>query len=89
MDGGVEGGGGDPLVLGNQLVGVGVEVRDAADHRRPGDELVAVRQQPPEQPDILRVADDELVARVAVAVLAGRAVLRVVVQPDDLVPVGE
>ena len=33
-DGGVEGRGGDPLVLGQQVVGELVEVADAADHRR-------------------------------------------------------
>ena len=41
-DGGVEGRGEDPLVLGDQVVGELVEVADPADHRRRRDDLVAV-----------------------------------------------
>ena len=32
----------DALVLGEQVVGVLVEVADAADHRGPGDDVIAV-----------------------------------------------
>ena len=51
--------GDDPLVGGEQVVGVGVEVGDAADHRRAGDEVVAVRQQVGHQLDVAAVALDE------------------------------
>ena len=59
----VEGGRGDPLVLGEQVVGQLVEKRDPADDRRAGDELVAVGQQLLEQPDVLGVAGHAAVAR--------------------------
>ena len=36
---------GDPLVLGEQVVGMGVEVRDATDAGSSGDEVVAVVEQ--------------------------------------------
>ena len=45
LDRGVEGGGEDPLVLGQQVVGELVEVADPADHRGRRHDLVAVRRQ--------------------------------------------
>jgi hypothetical protein len=82
LDGGVAGRGHDPLVGGEQVVGVGVEVRDAADQGRAGDEVVAVGQQPRHQLHIAGVALDEVVVRVAVVGLDDRPVLGVVVDAD-------
>ena len=56
----------DPLVLGQQVVGELVEVADPADHRRRGDDLVAVRGELGDQRRVLGVALDEAVARVLV-----------------------
>ena len=84
-DRGVEGGGRDPLVLGEQVVREPVEVGDAADHRRAGDEVVAVGQQLAEQGRVLGVAADEAVAGDGPRRAGDLAVLREVVQPDDLV----
>ena len=49
----------DPFVLGKQVVGELVEVRNAADHRGPGDEVVAIGEQLLEQPGVLGVAANE------------------------------
>ena len=84
-DGRVEGGGGDPLVLGEQVVGQLVEERDPADDRRAGDELVAVGQQLLQQADVLGVAGDAAVARVGVVAALDGPVLGVIVEADDLV----
>ena len=65
-----------------QVVGVGVEVRDPADHRRAGDEVVAVHEQVGHERRVLDVALDEPVAGVVVVGLRDRAVLGVVVDAD-------
>ena len=65
-DRGVAGRGDDPLVGGEQVVGVGVEVGDAADQRGAGDEVVAVGEQLGHQLDVAGVALDEPVVRVVV-----------------------
>ena len=65
VDGRVEDGGGQALVLGEQVVGELVEVADAADAGGAGDGLVGVAHQLGEQADVLGVALDEPVARVA------------------------
>ena len=83
----VEGRRQDALVLGDEVVGELVEVADPPDHRRGGDHLVAVRRQPGEQVDVLRIALDEAVAWVVVVRAGERAVLAEVVDPDDFVPV--
>ena len=75
----------DPLVLGKQLVGELVEVADPADHRRRRNDLVAVGRQLGQQRHVLGVALDEAVARVVVVRLGQPAVLREVVEPDDVV----
>ena len=79
----------DPLVGGEQVVGVGVEVGDPADHGRAGDEVVAVGQQVRHQPDIARIALDELIVRMIIVGLGHLAVLGEVVHPDHLVPAPE
>ncbi len=85
-DRGVEGGGADALVFGQQVVGKLVEVGDAADHRRARDQLIAVRGQLGQQLRVFRVALDELVAGVVVEAALDRAVFAEVVNADDLVP---
>ena len=84
-DRGVERGREDPLVLGEQVVGELVEVADPADHRGGGDDLVAVRRELGQERDVLGVALDEPVARMAVVGLREAAVLAEVVDADDLV----
>ena len=84
-DRGIERRGEDPLVLCEQVVGELVEVADPADHRGRGDDLIDVGRQLRHQPDVLRVALDEPVARVVVVRLRDPAVLAEVVQTDDLV----
>ena len=85
LDGRVAGRGDDALVGREQVVGVGVEVGDAADQRRAGDEVVAVAEQLGHQLGVAGVALDEVVVRVVVVGLRDRPVLREVVEPDDLV----
>ena len=70
---------------GQQVVRIGVEVGDAADHRRAGDEVVAREQQLGHQVGVPRVAFDQPVVRVGVVGLGDAPVLRVVVDPHDLV----
>src|SRR5262249_39668977 len=65
-------------------VGVLVEVRDAPDHRRAGDEVVAVREQLLEEAGVLRVALHELEPRMPVVGLRDAPVLAEVVEADDL-----
>ncbi len=84
-DGGIERRGQDPLVLGQQVVGELVEVADAADHRRRGDDLVAVGRERPQQPGVLRVALHEPVAGMVVVRTDERPVLAEVVDADDVV----
>jgi len=84
-DGGVAGGGHDAFVGGEEVVGVGVEVGDAADEGGAGDEVVAVAGEFGHQVDVAGVAEDEAVAFVAVVAAGDRAVLGVVVQADDFV----
>ena len=79
-DRGVAGRGDDPLVGREQVIGIGVEVRDPADHGCAGDEIVAVGQQPAQQPDVSGVAFDEAVARIVVVGLLDLPVLGKVVQ---------
>jgi hypothetical protein len=64
-----------------------MEVADPADHRRGGDDLVDVRGELRQEGDVLRVALGEAIARVTVIALLDPAVLREVVDPDDLVAV--
>ncbi len=85
LDGGVEGGRQDPLVLREQVVGELVEVADPADHRGRRHDLVAAADQLPEEIHVLGVSLHQPVTRVVVVALADRAVLAEVVQPDDLV----
>ncbi len=82
-DGGVARRGDDALVGGQQVVGVGVEVGDAADHRRAGDEVVAVHQQLGHERGVLHVRLDQPVVGVVVVAAGDLAVLRVVVDADD------
>jgi hypothetical protein len=62
-----------------------VEIGDAADHRRPSDELVAVGGELGQQLRVLGVALDKSVARVSVEAALDRSVLAEVVDADDLV----
>jgi hypothetical protein len=71
------------------VVGVVVEVGDPADHRRAGDEVVAVGQQAGEQVDVTGVALDQRVVGVVVVGLGELAVLGEVVDADHGVAVGE
>ena len=71
----VERRGEDPLVLGEQVVGELVEVADPADHRRGGDDLVAIGGELAHQRDVLCVALDEAIARMVVVGLREPAVL--------------
>src|SRR6266550_677570 len=82
----VEGGSADALVLGQQVVGELVEIRDAADHRGPGDDMVAVHRELGQEPGVLGVAVDQAVARIVVKRPRDRAVLAEVVDADHLVP---
>src|SRR5882762_2650518 len=84
-DRGVEGGGADALVLGEQVVRKLVEIGDAADHCCPGDELVAVRGQVGHQFRVFGVALNEVVARVLVEAAFDRAVFAEVVNSDNVV----
>src|SRR6202042_3065636 len=83
---GVAGGRDDPLVGGEQVVGVGVEIGDAADQGRGCDEVVAVGQQLRHQPDVAGVALNEPVARMVVVGLHDPAVLGQVIYPGHRVP---
>ena len=85
-DGGVAGRRDDPLVGGQQVIGVGVEVGDTADHGRARDELVAVGQQPGHQADVPRVALHQLIPRMVVVGLPDFPVFGKVVHPNDGVP---
>ena len=75
----------DPLVGGEKVVGIGMEVRNPADHRRPRDEVIAVFQQIGQQAGIARVALDEVVIRVIVEAVLHRPVLGEVVDADHSV----
>jgi hypothetical protein len=66
-----------------------VEVRDAADHRGAGDEVVAVGDQVRHQLDVTAVALDERVRRVVVVRPGDRAVLGEVVDADNFVTASE
>lgn len=78
--------GDDALIRRQKVVCVGVGLRDAPDHRRPGDELIAVRQEVRHQVDVAGIALDEAIARMAVVLLPHRAILGEIVQPDYLMP---
>src|SRR5688572_20825275 len=86
-DGGIEGGGQNPLVLGMQVVGELVEVADPADHRRTGDDLVDVRRQLGQERHVLGVALDKPIGGMVVVALRHPAVLAEVVDADNLVAV--
>ena len=86
VDRGVEGGGGDPLVLGQQVVGVFVEVGDAADARGAGDEVVAARRPAPSAaPRPGRRLARNRKRGWSWKLRSTRAVFREVVEADDLV----
>ena len=70
---------------GQQVVGVGVEVRDPADHGGAGDEVVAAGEQIGEQGDVATVALHEPVAGMLVVGAGHRPVLGVVVDAHHLV----
>ena len=84
-DRGVEGGGDDPLVFREQVVRELMEVRDAADHGRARDDVIALRRQLCEQLDVLGVTLDQPVARIGVKAALDRPVLAVVVDADHVV----
>ena len=67
LDGRVARRGDDPLVGGQQVIGVRMEVRDAPDHGRARDQVVASRQQSGEQLGVAGVALDQAVARIGVS----------------------
>ena len=89
LDGRVARGGDDALVRGQQVVGVGVEVRDPADHRSAGDEVVAVQQQLRHQVDVPGIPFHERVRPVIVVGLRDPAVLREIVDTDHFVTATE
>src|SRR5207253_11502485 len=62
-----------------------VEVRDAADHRGAGDDMVAASRELGQERRILGVAFDQAVPRVVVEGAPDRAVLAEVIDPDHLV----
>ena len=82
----VEGGGADPLVFRQEVVGELVEIGDAADHRGARDQLVAVRGELGQKLRVLGVALDEVVARVAIEAALDRPVLAEVVDADNFMP---
>ena len=84
LDGGIAGGGDDPLVGGQQVIGVGMEVRDAADHGCTGNEVVAVDQEIRQEIDIPSITFDEAVPGMVVIRPADRAVLGIVVDADHV-----
>lgn len=88
-DRGVTLGGHDPFVGGEQVIGVGVEVGDAPDQGRPGDEVVTVHQEFGHQLHIPGVALDEGVVGVLVIGLHDGAVLGVVVDAEHRVTAGQ
>ena len=63
---------------------MGVEIGDPADHGRAGDEMVGADEQVVEQCRVAAVSLDETVGGVGVVGPLDRAVLREVVDPDDL-----
>jgi hypothetical protein len=89
LDGGIARRRHDALVVGDQVVGVGVEVGDAADEGGAGDEVVAVGEQFGHEVGVAAVALDQPVARVGVVGLGDLAVLGVVVDADHRVAAGE
>jgi hypothetical protein len=70
----------DALVRGEQVIGIGVEVGDAADHRSTRDEVIALGQQLRYQSDVPGVALDEPVMGVIVVRLLDLPVLGEVVE---------
>jgi len=79
--------GDDALVLGEEVVGVGVEVRDSADERCPGDEVVDILEEADHEVLVGNVPDDQLVVGVVVVRLDDPPVLRIVVDSDDLIAI--
>src|SRR5215467_6055635 len=84
-DGGIESGGADALVFGDQVVGELVKVGDPADHRRAGDDVVDARGKVGQEGGVLGVAFDQPVVRMAVVRAPHRPVLAEVVDAYDLV----
>jgi hypothetical protein len=75
----------DPLIGRQQVIGVGVEIRNPTDHRRTRDEMITIRGQLGNQPGIPRITLDKPVRRIVVIAVRHRPVLGKVVQPDHLV----
>ena len=85
VDRGLERGGHDPLVEGEQVERELLERRGPADEPGRGNDLVAVRGERPEEAGVGRIAGDEPVRGMAVEAPARAAVGREVVDADDLV----
>src|SRR5687767_9364940 len=83
---GVESGGYDALILGDQIVGILMKIGDAAYLCRAGHHVVALRSEVPQQRGIFGVSFDEPVVGMVLIALFDHPVLREVVDPDDPVP---
>ena len=83
-DRGVEHGGGETFILREQVVSEFMEIADAADARRPRDDLIHVAHQFTEQACILGVALNEAVRRMLQRLLMNRAVFGEIIEADDL-----
>src|SRR6266581_7750277 len=83
-NGGVEDGGGQAFVLGEQVVGELMKIADAADARRAGDNLIDIAGQLAQHADVFGVSLNEPVTRTPERRLLERPVFRKVVQADDL-----
>ena len=81
--------GNDSLVGGEQVVGEGVKVGNASDHRGPGNQVIAIGDERCHERDILRVSFHEGVPRVVIVGVGHRPVLGEVVNTDNLVPPGQ
>ena len=84
-DRGVAGRGDDPLVGREQVIGIGVEVRDPADHGGAGDEVVTPVKQVGHERHVAGVPLDEAVVGIIVVRLRHLPVLGEVVDADDVV----
>jgi len=83
----IERGGGQTLVLREQVVGEGMKVSDAADHRGPGDEVIAAVEQPADEFHVFGVTPHEAVSRMVAAGGPQLAIFGEIVEADD-VPAG-
>src|SRR5688500_20346155 len=86
---GVESGGYDALILGDQIVGILMKIGDAAYLRRAGHHVVAVRSEVPQQDGILGVALDERIVGMVLIALLAHPVLRAVIDPDAVAPIAQ